>query len=104
MKFETRRNLILSLKKHLDGHKRKSTAGSLDYQCEHSECGKTFGTSNQLAKHINIHRNNLQKCLFCPWTGIRRQDASMHNDRHASHAKYKCPNCGKKYYSNQQYQ
>ena len=94
------KNWILSLKKHLAGHNRKSTAGSLEFQCEHSECSKTFGNSVLLGRHQNIHRNNVQKCYFCPWSGALGKDdlALTHYDRHLLHPRYQCSGCGKKFY------
>ena len=88
-------NLLLSFKKHLAGHNRQTTAGSLDFQCEHSECGKTFGNSVKLEDHQKIHRNDLQKCFFCPWTGAKYTQ----NDRHLLNARYQCSDCGKKFYT-----
>ena len=91
----------MSFKKHLQGHKRKSIAGSLDFQCEHSECGKTFKDRHLLDVHQNIHRNNLQKCFFCPWTGNRGRDdkASTHYDKHLLYPRFECSACGKKFYT-----
>ena len=88
----------MSLQKHLDGHKRKSTAGSLDFQCEHTECGKTFTDQVTLERHQNIHRNDLHRCFFCPWAGAQKNDALTHNDKHLLNARYQCSNCGKKFY------
>ena len=88
----------MSFKHHLLGHNRKSTAGSLDFQCEHSECGKTFKDSYQLEVHQNIHRNNLQKCYFCQWAGTESHAISTHYDRHFLHPRYKCSDCEKAFY------
>ena len=91
----------MSFKQHLAGHKRKSKAGSLDFQCEHTECGKTFKDRYCLEVHQNLHRNNLQKCFFCPWTENRGRDdkLSTHNDRHLLFQIFECSECGKKFYT-----
>ena len=89
----------MSLKKHLEGHKRKSTAGSLDFQCEHSECGKTFKGRFLLEQHRNLHNNNLQKCYFCPWAGAQGHNISAHYDKHFLNPRFECSDCGKKFYA-----
>ena len=75
-----------------------TTAGSLEFQCEHSECGKTFQGRYHLEVHQNIHRNNLQKCFFCPWAGIVKADISTHHDKHFLNPTYQCSDCGRKFY------
>ena len=88
----------MSLKQHLAGHNRKTTAGSLDFQCEHLQCGKRFKDIHLLELHQNIHRNNLQKCYFCPWAGTQGHAISTHHDRHILHQRFQCSDCGKKFY------
>ena len=97
----------MSLKKHLDKlHNRISTVGSLDFQCEHKECGKTFKDRYLLERHQNLHRNILEKCYFCPWTGNLRRDydATAHYDRHLLHPRFKCPHCEKAFFRKQELQ
>ena len=101
--FKIRRNYILSLKKHLEKlHNRKSKGGSLDFQCEHSECGKRFSNNVQLELHQKIHRNDLHKCFFCPWAGVQHQDISAHYDRHFLHPRFKCPECERAFFRKQE--
>ena len=88
----------MSLKIHLQAHQRKSTGGRLNLQCEHPECGKRFTDNFRLERHENIHRNNLRKCFFCPWAGAEERDALIHSDKHLLNARYKCSDCGKKFY------
>ena len=47
---------------------------------------------------VPIHRNNLHKCFFCPWSGAQERYALTHNDRHLLNPRYQCSDCGKKFY------
>ena len=85
-------------------HKRKSTGGSIDFQCPFGDCGKTFEDNYSLKNHTKLHKNHLDSCFFCPWKGL------MHTTHYRVHiyqhltkiGDFKCSYCSKTFFTRRQ--
>ena len=67
--------------------------------CDRGNCGKHFKDNFNLQIHLRIHDNNLIKCPFCPWGGVKHCAVSIHLITHFHYRPYSCQFCPFTFYT-----
>ena len=90
---------------HTTSHKDKTRGrcGSVEFACDRGDCGKRLMNRGLLRTHLQMHDNDLYKCHFCPWTGVKaeRTRISIHLNIHFQIRSVECSFCNAKFYDRQ---
>ena len=51
-------------------HERQNNdSGSIEFQCDRGNCGKTYRNQSELHRNLDIHDNFFEKCFFLSLEG-----------------------------------
>ena len=63
--------------------------------CIHPGCGHSYFSSNELAKHVQIHKGVMWSCTLCNYKTPDKRLLKSHQRKHNQTPRYFCPKCNK---------
>ena len=85
-------------KSHTRTHIGENTGRNLTHTCTRKNCVKKFQYINGLENHLKIHDNDVIRCVYCQWAGIRHYHYCIHMNTHFRNKTYKCQFCPQAFY------
>ena len=70
----------------------------LTVTCDRKNCGMKFRSNALLTFHLQIHDNDVIKCVYCPWAGVMPYNYGIHMNTHFRNRIWKCLECPEKFY------